>query len=462
MNREAWKLEAPEQLRRPQGRIPWLAAALACSLTFLILCLAAADVLSPDGEKTAAAQREITFTQLIPGRLGTPCRVTVTAQNESYTLILSEGVCSLQGEGAAVDQHAAKELLSSGAAVIARQRLEGDPEDFGLGAQALQAEFTYEDGTHLTLRLGNPVPTGEGWYAQMEGDNAIWVVNNSLQQTLNTKKQALYALPDLSERFTAQTLLSVTVAQPGAETVAVARVTKTNPFNTKVELTEPIHYPANAERAAEVYLALEQLQITGVKDLHGQDADWGLDEPLAVLLLEDKVSTRLTIGEKDGAYTLRIDGEDAVYTLDPQSLSFLGDVSVPWLAEQLPGLVMLSQVEEITVRTQDETVVFHTDQANAAYAVNGRAMAEEEFLPLYQQMIGMLIERYVPEDAEAGELRLQMEYTLNTGEVWTLSLTDFDESYDLIVRGGCARFLISKAKTDALIETIINTQEVAP
>lgn len=446
-------LESAQELRKPAPRGFGWPLMLALSALFLALCLIAAQAAKP-AQRPETKTETASFVQLVPERAGRPVAVTVTQGDAVFTLLEQDGAFRLEGEDAELAATAAGELLSCGESILARRRLEGDG-DYGMDSPAVIARFTYANQVNLTLTLGAPVPTGEGWYAAVEGDQAVYIVNNALARALSAKPQSLYALPDLSERFTAQTLRKATIEMPGAEPISIARVTEANPFNTMVELTQPIHYPANSERAAEVYLALEKLTPTGVADLHGTDEAWGLDAPLAVLTLEDEQTTRLTIGQTGEACTLRIGYESAVYTLSADALSFLNSLTVPWLAEQLPGLVMLSQVSAIDVQTGEKTLHFEVNQAEKTYLLDGKALTEEAFLPVYQQMIGLLIERYVPEPKSLGETRLKMTYTLSDGTRWTLNIAAYDESFDLIVREKCARFLLSRSKTDALIQSLL-------
>ncbi len=458
-----YTLPPAREVRKPRRRGPSpLVTALALCLAFLAYCVFASGLLAPQEEAPAAKASANTFAQLIPAGYGAPVSVTLLGGTEDFTLTLADDEYRIAGEDAAIDPAAARELLSSGASILSRRTLTGSPADYGLGADSLCAEYTYASGETLTLQLGQQVPTGEGWYATVAGDANVYIVNNALQRTLALGKQALYALPDFGALYTAQTLASVTIELSGEAPLTIARVTQANPFNTMVELTSPIHYPANSERAAEVYLALEEIRLTGIAALDGTDADWGLSAPLAVLTMQDKDATRLTIGDTGREYTLRLNDAPTVYTVDPETLVFLNSLSVPWLAEQLPGLVMLSQVAEITVNAGAESLHFTTDQSAHAYTVDGRALAEEAFLPVYQQMIGLLIERYVPQAEGGFPPRLTLAYTLRDGSTWTLALREYDDQYDLIVRDGCACFLLSRAKTDALVQSLLALREVTP
>lgn len=456
MNERSFEIEPARTLRKPAPRGLAMPVLLALCALFLAGCLMAAGASKPASPSKAQTEAvPSAFVQLIPEQAGRPIAVSVTQGETGFTLLEEDGVFRLEGEEAELSPNAAGELLSCGESILARRRLEGDRSEYGMDAPSLSARFVYENHPDIVLALGGPVPTGEGWYAAVEGDPSVYIVNNALACALSVSRQSLYKLPDLSERFTAQTLQKATIEQPGAETIAIARVTQANPFNTMVELIRPIHYPANSERAAEVYLALEKLEATGLADLHGTNEAWGLDEPLAVLTLEDHATTRLTIGKAGETYTLRIDEESAVYTLSADALSFLGSLTVPWLAEQLPGLVMLSQVSAIDVRAGEQTLHFEVDQPSQTYLLEGKPLSEEGFLPVYQQMIGILIERYVPTPQDVGAPRLRLDYTFRDGSRWSLALAAYDDSFDLIVRDQCARFLLSRSKTDALIQSIV-------
>lgn len=447
-------LDTPESLRKGPVKIRLWWGPIIC-LVFLAICVWISGMFTvPDQAASDTVPSSATFTQLIPEGSGVPVRATISVNGETYELLSTEDGYALQGEDIELDVNAAKELLAAGASITSRQTLQGDPAEYGIHDACDRVTFTYGDGSQLTLLLGNAVPTGEGWYATVAGSDAVYVVNNALHRTLSAGKSALYALPDLSQYFTAQTLLSATIVQPEKETVTITRVTEANPFNTVVELTQPIHYPANSERAAEVYLALEQLTPSGVAAVTGTDADWGLDTPLVTLILQDEAITTLTIGYAQGLYTLRLNDAPTVYTVDGTLLGFLQSVTVPYLAEQLPGLVALNQVSALTLTAGEETFRFTMDQASHTYTLNGQSLDEDAFLPVYQQIIGLLIERYTDDAGEPGPDRVRLDYTLNDGSSWSLILASYNEEFDLVVREDCACFLISCSKVNAMVDAV--------
>lgn len=447
------QLPPASQLRKSPRRFPWVWMLPALCLLFFLAC--AAVSLKPTREaKPVATSAPITFTQLVPDGLGTPVSVSLTADGEAFVLTRTEDGYRLENEDAALSDAAARELLASGAAIIARKQLTGNPADYGMDSPSAVAVYTYENGESLTLTLGSMVPTGEGWYACIQGDDKVYVVNNSLQRTLTMGREALWALPALSDMFTANTLLNAVITQPGMETVAITRTLKENPFNTVAEITQPVRYPANAERAAEIYLALEQLQPVAMADPHGTDADWGLEQPLAVITLTDRETHTLTLGRVEDTCTLRIDQEPAVYRIDPDSTAFLTHVTVPYLAEQLPGLVALSQVETLTVEAEGEVIRAAIDAAAGSFRVDDRDVPPETFKAVCQQLIGLLIERYAGQQEQIGESRVTFTYALKSGETFTLGFHRWDDQFDLVTREGCACFLIPKSQVDSAVRTL--------
>ena len=448
-------LPPAEELRRPRRRFPWRWLIPALCLAFLLGCGTYAWAVQRQKAPVEAPKTAtVTLTQLIPEGAGTPVQADITLPGECFTLTQDGETVTLSGETATLDAAAARELLASGASVTARKQLEGSDPAFGLEEPSAVATYTYADGQTLTLTLGAAVPTGEGVYAAVSGDDHVYVVNNSLLRLLTAGKNALYALPDFAEVFTAQTLLSATIARPGSDTVCIRRVTEANPFNTVAELTEPIRYPANSERAAEIYLALAEIKPTGVAAIDGADGDWGLDNPMAVITLTGSRTMTLTLGRTESLCTLRVDDGPAVYTVDEDSLAFLAQVTVPYLAEQLPGLVALNRITALKVTAGEEILNVQVDQAAGSYVVNGQAVAREDFVPVYQQLIGLLIERYVAEPETVGEPRVLLEYTLQDGTTWPLAFAAYDDSFDLVVREDCARFLISRSKVDAAVDAL--------
>lgn len=467
MNDERLPLPPATELRAKRvKRLPlvWLAPALC--LLFLLACALATGALSPAPSAPATvAQPSAEMWQLAPEGRGAPVAVTVRSATESYELRRDADGFALAGEDSPLNDSAAKALIGCGASVLARRRVEGDRAQYGLGEDALSATFTYEDGSEWTLTLGDAVATGAGCYAAVESDEGVYVVNTALRATLAAGKNALYALPDLDERFTAQTLLKARVLASGKQAVCVARVVEDNPFNTVAELTEPIQYPANAERAAELYLALDALEPSGVAAASGADADWGLAQPLATLELStQKGALRLRVGQAGDALTMRVDDEPTVYRLPDGALDFLANATVPYLLEQLPGLVALPKVQSVAVVAGTERYWLAVDRREGAesYTVNGAPVERERFISLYQELIGLLIERYQPDAKPTGTARVTFEYTLTDGSAWQLQFLPYDGQYDIVKRGDCTSLLISRAKVDAVVEHIKQCGGIQP
>lgn len=459
------KQTATEKLRaRPvrPPRVPlWLAAPLVCAL-FALACAAVGGGLAGHDENAAETSQTSGYelTQLVPEGLGTPVLAEISADGESWTLVASNDGYMLRELDLPADEGKAKAVLACGASILARQKVEGAPADFGLAeGEGVQVRFTYETGETFTLRLGKAPVTGEGRYAQVNGEKEIYVVNASLYATLHQSALSLLALPSL-EWLNAQTMREVVIARPQAETVAIRRVTEENPFNIRAELTQPFRYPANSERAAELYLNVAQLEVQSVASVGGA---LEVDEVLAEITVEDGEGEThaLTLARQGDTALLLLAGDSHVYAVPYEQTSFLQKQTAPYLAEQLPGLVALNQVESVTVTRGEEvhTLSVEGEGEQARYLVDGEEAEVALFRRLYQQLIGVLVERYAAEDLPEGPARVTFRYALKSGDTWELTFLQGENGYDVIEREGVRRFLISSAKVDAAVDAIAHWKE---
>ncbi len=457
-------LRPAAELRRALPRRGPRAPRVLAALTAIFLAASAALLFPAREQKTTntpAQKAESSFTQLIPAGAGTPVAARVEAQGEAYTLRAGEdGSFALSAAALSIDAAAARRVLSCGASLLARQRIDAqDTAAFGLDPARVSASFTYADGRTLTLHLGDAPATGEGRYAQVEGTDGVYVVNRAVYETLSAGAKALAALPDLT-MFQAETLLRAAVTPRGGETVSVARVTEANPFNTVAEMTEPIRYPASSERAAELFLAVCGLEIeryTGRAEGKEALSAYGLDAPLFTLHLLGAGGETLDaqVGEADGALYARLDEGDVVYALSRDAARIPEIARVTYLAEQLPGLVSLADVKTLTLRRGGEThrlSVERTQTGEARYWVDDEAVELEDFRPYYQAAIGLLIDRRLGEGQQPGACRASFTYTFTDGTEWALRFLDCGDTYDAVERDGEAAFLIARQKVDAVFE----------
>lgn len=450
MNETLLRLPPGNELRKPVRHFntAYLGAALACCLLVMVGCMAASGMFAPKvSESAPVKQSGYTFTELAPQNAGTVQSVTVTTPMDAWTL--------MRADVPQYDRQKAEKLLDAGASVISRMSMEGNLSDFGLDVPAAKAVFTYENGTSMTLAIGDAVAGMQGRYAAVDTAPGIHVVSEALYQELLLPREARFTVPDLSAYFTSATLQEVSLTQPGRETLCIRRVTEQNPFNMVAEFTAPIHYPCNATRTGELFLALDALQPQSVQ----ASADEAQDVQRATLTLTDeKGQVTLLLGERNGCPILRISGSETVYSLADGALDFLKTATVAWLAEQTPGLVMLKQVQSLTITCGSEVYCFDMTAANDSQAclLNGKPLDRESLVAVYKQCIGLLIERYEaaatwPTDTEADVL---FTYQLQDGELFTLAFASYDEHYHLIRRGDDAHFLISSDKIGKVVDVI--------
>ncbi|NLB90649.1 MAG: DUF4340 domain-containing protein [Clostridiales bacterium] len=403
--------------------------------------------------------------QVIPQKKGRPVSVAIHSQKETYVVLgemdEKEGFYILHSD-LPVEELMAIDLLKVGQDLRSNQSfIAEDLSSYGLAPEKIKAEFTYGDGSVVTLLLGDGVPTGEGVYGRISGQEEVFVFSKEIFEKINGGIERLVALPDLSA-YTAPTILQTTIEILGEEPICVRRVIEENPFYTRVELVEPIQYPANADRAAELFQGVCSIvpeAFAGLADKEGALATYGLEPPLARIEIigEDQQRCKMRVGMVEEKWYMTLEGEEAVYLLQSDHVDFLQNVKVSYVAEQLIGLVMLSHVKEVVVENKEFswTLAIQRDEKGMeTYTINEKQVEGEEFRKLYQRLISLLVDKQIENRIPSKAEHASFTYTFLDGEKWVLAFNEYDTLYYSVTRGGKTDFLMEKNKVHGVFEAL--------
>lgn len=443
-----------DELRRKTARVPgfiWVIAPIICAAVLLCAIIAFREPAAVETDSKAAVTSAYTFSDIALKDAGAVTRAEITIGGDAWALRTEGDALILEGENELPASGNAKAVLSCGTSIMSRMELTGDKADFGLDSPDVRAVFTYENGQRLELLIGNPTSGGNGRYASVSGSDKIYIVGEALYKTLTVPKEKLYKVPDISGYFTADTIMELSVSPVGREAVSIRRVTESNPHNTVAEFTRPLHYPCNSTRTGELFLSVAALQPEGILSAGGTASEVNALAYIRVAYENGEIT--LVVGEMRERPVLLIGDSDIVYLLKDGALDFIDRAAVAWLAEQTPGLVMLNQVKTLTVTCGDEMHVLKPEADT--YLIDGGTVSRDEFVSVYKQCIGFLIERYESGavwDAAAETARF--EYLLVDGSVFTVAFEPYDETYCLIRREDDAHFLISRSRAEAVLEAV--------
>ena len=193
-------------------------------------------------------------------------------------------------------------------------------EPFGLAAPAVEVHLQRKTpGTPLILRLGEKNPTGSGYYAQVEGQPAVYLLSTAAKDildaslfTLRDKTVVAFALPDVQE---------IELAFAAAPAVSVQRQ-----GSEQWQLTAPVNAPADTTQVQTVLRNLREAKVQAFVEENPADLEpFGLQTPALRLVMtvgQDRTAKTLLFGrvdpERKGIYAKRSDAPNVL--LLPQQL----------------------------------------------------------------------------------------------------------------------------------------------
>jgi hypothetical protein len=179
-------------------------------------------------------------------------------------------------------------------------------------------------------------------------------------------------------------------------------------------MTQPITYPC-VFRDLKVALLDAVMHLKGGKYVGSSaDGQMGFDNPDYTIELNYKdEAITILIGSEIGEnrYVKRVDKDD-IYLVPTDKLSFL---SIDY--RQAIGSVLysrdISEVESITVDTQDKEYVFgvHEDKSGTTVSCGDKTYEWSSFLPLYNRINGLTLFKRVDEatkEENLGELNIKL------------------------------------------------------
>ncbi len=368
-------------------------------------------------------------------------------------------------------------MLQSATSITAQSTVIQDAQDlsvYGLAAPQLTAHVVYKDGTKATLNIGDKMPTGLGYYMNIDDQKTVYAVSTTPYTDFNRQLNELHVVkqPPAMDPLEVKKVLIEQTDKPTIE-LEQRDPTQAQGLNA-LWMQQPYEIEAHMTRGNELVDAITKITIAayaGHADTPEELAKFGLDSPAARVVYEqnDGAKLELSIGAQadDSHRYCTLDGSGDVYTVETGLLSFLADATPALLVDQFAGLVNIKYVDTLTVTGQGaahelgikhETVSnedgTETDKQTFFYA--GQPAEEKPFKTLYQEIIGMLFDKFRPENdtIQPGATPLAtVTFKLNNGQPdRVIEYLPYDDDYCLIQDGDRALFLIKKQKVENMLD----------
>lgn len=213
---------------------------------------------------------------------------------EDYAFTRGESVWMREGDAAfPVNQTVVQNLADTISGLTAARQLTAgaDPADYGLAEPAFRVTAGDAQGEATTFSLGDATPFADGYYLSVSGDDAIYVVEDSLADVFDktlTQLAAMESLPDVTDvqRVTVGSALDISLDGQTWRDTASSEALDAQAVETLVSDASGISWSALVDTAAD-------------------------DEALAERGLDGEKATRVTLYDGDGeALALLLGGED--------------------------------------------------------------------------------------------------------------------------------------------------------
>lgn len=380
-----------------------------------------------------------------------------------------------------------------------------DPARFGLDHPKPSIELTLEDGKKVTIKVGIAAPTEDGYYALINNDNKVYLVDSSYATGLtytNVSMTRIQKAPDIDPA----SLNYIKVEKRDGQDVELMMNEKgakdNSGFNTnRWQFIKPYKdgYTANDTEVDKIRQNYATFSFKGCADYKGDDLKkYGLDQPVATVSVgyyvnaqtptptngasggiksESMASKRfkIFIGNKadDDNYYVRVDGIKSVYLLPSSNVESMMNVEAFSLINSYASMPNIKNVDQILINSNNKTYKIeiktdHTknsddDNETQTFLYQGKEVDGETVRALYRSLVSVMYEAPLKDKVDINKIKPKLTISFhmpdNNATVST-SLLPYNDSFDIIDKGTGIYFLMDTRKVD-LIEKAITDFEAA-
>jgi hypothetical protein len=364
-----------------------------------------------------------------------------------------------------------------------------DPTDF--------VQVTLEDGTIISLSIGDGLANADGYYAMVNDSTTVYVVNVSYE--FNYTDFDFTEVED-APSITAENITYLNIDSRDGDDVelkydeyAKLDISGSNMYTWRILKPYGEEYCADSTAISDIQSNYTDFSFLDCVDYSGDSmSDYGLDNPSATIEIgyyeetttptseasDDDTSTedttiktekeyKIYIGNQndDGDYYVKSDVSDMVYTLDGSTVETMINVDVFSLVNPYINIPNIDTVDKITtdiagteyimeITRTETTDEDGEDTTEAAYSYNKTEVDEETFKEVYQAMITPVYEAELKSEVDVSALdpAMTMSFHIFGDNDTTVTTTfySYDKSFYIVDKGTGIYFLTDKRTIDSL------------
>lgn len=408
---------------------------------------------------------------------------SLTIDNGNFLVYLpsDEGFTVSGYEDVYLNQSNVQSVVNTFATLTSSKIVVDNPEDlsvYGLEVPSAVAIAQYSDGSAVTLNLGSITPDNNYYYAVIDGDTNVYLVDSLIGNRI------LYSISELIDtnisKISSSTVTYIDIKQKGADEILIVYDENNSAANENLQknglftltmqkpLSNVLVYPYNLQST--ILNSLSAIYIKDVVEAAPTDlSQYGLAEPNLVVELKDSSSQlRLTAGNfvNDTDVYVMINDRPEVFLMDKSAVSSFMDVNIIDFIQKFVAIHTRSSVNNISLQSsfgnldialkeEGDNKIEQIDGANKDMRnsyINNTLVEREEFTNFYELLAGLGFDAIDQEAVATGEVECTISYGLTSGEIDKIEFYPYNANFYVAKKGENSSMIVSRQSVKQIID----------
>ncbi len=379
-------------------------------------------------------------------------------------------------------------------------------EDYGLATPSATFIGTLQDGTTVTVKIGNAAGSSEGYYGLVNEDGIVYLLPIEMGTAFQYSDAQMTALPETVD-ITAENIYYIHVDHREGDDYELkyndsGELDNSGSNNYTWDILKPYGkgYTADSSKMSDIQANYSGFNYISCIDYKGEDLSlYGLENPIATIEIgyyKEKTQTleepetdsetgeevtektiredhvyKVYLGDKDetGNYYVRIDGSSAVYTIGSSSVESMLTVDVFDIMNPYVLIPNIEQVDGISIDMAGTTYSMRIDRTTkekeegeeetvTSYYFDNKVVEEDQFKELYQLLIATQYDAEIKEEVstEGIEPVMTLTFHISGGKTVSASFLPYNDSFNVVKKEDGTRFFVDKRKIDDIMDSVSN------
>jgi len=326
----------------------------------------------------------------------------------------------------------------------------------------------YSDETEIAIVVGNMTPDKNYYYAMIEEDDNVYIIDKLTGQRINYDLNELISktVPVISEKE----ILYLDVKQKGKDEIEIeysgdmdgnaADLSKygLQTLNMKKPIPNAIVYPNNIQ--SYVLSNTSALTIKDLIDIFPKDlSQYGLHEPELIINMRDsKNSVEFKIGSSidENTFYCMVDERPHVFSIEKDAVNPFMDIDILNFIEKFVSLHYRKDVESVNISSSkgNYSITFGEEKTeettenevndNRASFINGKEVDKDEFSNLFQLIVGITFDSIDYNAKPQGKPESSIIYTLRDGTKDIIEYYNYNDNFYIALKDNDSSRIVSK------------------